>query len=508
MRSSYALLLFPLACSAFQLPFKVPFLSSTAVIGEPEAPSGTPRIAIIGAGAGGSSAAFWIAKAKERFGLNVEVDVYEKESHVGGRSTIVYPYNDTTLPAVELGGSIFVEANKNLWRASQEFNLTLRDFNDEGSTMGVWDGSSILFSAGDGWWDNAKLLWRFGTAPLRAKWITDDIVKKFLRLYAYDHPKWDDIRDLAAQLDVAQLVEDTGEDYYRGKGVSEKFVFEVMEAATRVNYGQNIDALHAFGAAVSIATNGATGIQGGNYQLFEQFLNRSGATTYLNTPVTSISDSESFWTVRTAGSAKAYKAVILAAPLQSSGVSINAPNVVEVPEVSYYHLHVTLLSTTSPRPNPEYFKAKTEDIPSTILTTYEGARRNETVPEFNSLSYHGAIRDGEWVVKIFSQHEISDEWLNEMFMGKVGWVHRKEWDAYPKLRPNSPMPPVKLDTNFYYVNAFEPFISTMETETVAARNVVDLLLNEAFGTSICGHRLPDPHTRRAQDSKYTYGWDC
>jgi len=45
----------------------------------------TPRVAIIGAGAGGSSAAFWISKAKERFGLDVAVDVYESSDYVGGR---------------------------------------------------------------------------------------------------------------------------------------------------------------------------------------------------------------------------------------------------------------------------------------------------------------------------------------------------------------------------------------------------------------------------------------
>ena len=49
---------------------------------EPEVPSN--RIAIIGAGAGGSSAAFWIGKAKERWGLDVEVDVFEASDYVGG----------------------------------------------------------------------------------------------------------------------------------------------------------------------------------------------------------------------------------------------------------------------------------------------------------------------------------------------------------------------------------------------------------------------------------------
>lgn len=48
-------------------------------------PPRSPRIAIIGAGAGGSSAAFWIAKAKERYGLDIAIDIYERNDYIGGR---------------------------------------------------------------------------------------------------------------------------------------------------------------------------------------------------------------------------------------------------------------------------------------------------------------------------------------------------------------------------------------------------------------------------------------
>lgn len=84
----YAFILLLPTSLAFQLPFKVPFFTSTQTLFEVQEPSvvETPRIAIIGAGAGGSSAAFWISKAKERFGVDVEVDVYEKEDYVGGRT--------------------------------------------------------------------------------------------------------------------------------------------------------------------------------------------------------------------------------------------------------------------------------------------------------------------------------------------------------------------------------------------------------------------------------------
>jgi prenylcysteine oxidase/farnesylcysteine lyase len=67
-----------------------------------------------------------------------------------------------------------------------------------------------------------------------------------------------------------------------------------------------------------------------------------------------------------------------------------------------------------------------------VLTTYEGVRKGGKEPEFNSLSYHGYATKGiggvpdQWSVKIFSKARISDDWLDKVFMGQVGWVHRKE----------------------------------------------------------------------------------
>jgi prenylcysteine oxidase/farnesylcysteine lyase len=66
----------------FQFPASIPFLQWNY----------TPshRIAIIGAGAGGSSAAFWISRAQNRtHGHNLFVDVFEKESYIGGRELLL-----------------------------------------------------------------------------------------------------------------------------------------------------------------------------------------------------------------------------------------------------------------------------------------------------------------------------------------------------------------------------------------------------------------------------------
>ncbi|KAF9479736.1 FAD/NAD(P)-binding domain-containing protein [Pholiota conissans] len=524
MRLHALLVLLPSALAfQIQFPFKVSELFSSKTLSthvEEADISTTHRVAIIGAGAGGSSAAFWISKAKERFGLDVEIDVYEQSDYIGGRSTIVYPYNDSSLPELELGASIFVEANKNLWRASDEFNLTRRNFREENYETGIWDGEELLFSFTGGWWDTAKLIWRYGIfSPKRVDAYVASMIKQILLLYSSASPKWDNITNLSTHLGWTENLNSTTAEYLAKQGVSEKYTNEVVEAATRVNYGQNVRSLHALEGAVSMAGTGANGIAGGNFQLFEQFLNRSGANVYLNTPVSSIAQKSStshLWSVKSARGTLNYKAVILAAPFHSAGIAVPESISEQVKPQPYIHLHVTLLATTAPTPNPEYFSLPpTSPAPRMVLTTTQGGKNT---PEFNSLSYHGLVREGEWAVKIFSAERISDEWLSNMFQGKVGWVLRKEWDAYTENPPTLEFPPVKLDTGFYYVNSFEPFISTMETETVSSRNIVELMLNDEFNSSICGRTISESNENVSDDSQqpttandspnFVFGWDC
>jgi prenylcysteine oxidase / farnesylcysteine lyase len=59
----------------------------------------------------------------------------------------VQPYDDPRLGPIELGASIFVEVNKNLWRASHEFGLNLTDSSEEGAdTLGIWDGKEFILT--------------------------------------------------------------------------------------------------------------------------------------------------------------------------------------------------------------------------------------------------------------------------------------------------------------------------------------------------------------------------
>lgn len=143
--------------------------------------------------------------------------------------------------------------------------------------------------------------------------------------------------------------------------------------------------------------------------------------------MTTATSSPNSWNVKSSRGTTNYKAVILAAPFHSTGINLPSSLAEQIPEQPYVHLHVTLLSTTSATPNPKYFGLPPSSaVPQVILTTNEGTRAGGVGPEFNSLSYHGLVREGEWAVKIFSDHALSDAWLNEMFQDKIGWIYRKE----------------------------------------------------------------------------------
>lgn len=271
----------------------------------------------------------------------------------------------------------------------------------------------------------------------------------FLSLYSPESPAWDNIESLMSALNWTEMVSQPSSDFFRSRGVSDKLIDEVIDAATRVNYGQNVDTIHALEGACSLAASGASSVEGGNWRIFDRFLTESGATVLLNSTVSlsdlqpklrmlnfdqvkSIkwNDNSDTWTVKGPTGPVEYKAVILAAPYHSTAISLPESLSSQIPEQPYVHLHVTLLTTTAVHPNPVYFGlGPTDIIAKTVLTTSLGARNGGKEPEFNSLTYHGTIEhDGqtEHVVKIFSNQTVSDEWLANMFSDKVGWVLRKE----------------------------------------------------------------------------------
>ncbi|KAG9083440.1 hypothetical protein FS749_006028 [Ceratobasidium sp. UAMH 11750] len=493
MRLALLIGLAPLASATFYRPFAPP----------------SPKVAIIGAGAGGSSAAYWISLAKRRIspGTQLDIDVYDKNNYIGGRSTVVNPYGNTTYTPIEQGAAIFTSHNKNMMRAVSEFGFETYELNGVTPGLGVWDGKQFLYrTTGNDSVDNAQMASRYGDGPMVSYGLSDDFLNKFDRSYNPNFPSFSTVGAYASALDYTSLETVTLQSYLDSKGVNQRFTREFQTGSTRFNYAQDASTIQAVAGMASVSADAAHAVKGGNYKIFQQFLSRSGATVKLGTTVTKITKMGSkYFVLASNGATTAYDAVILAAPAALSGIQfVGIAQQPASPQVNYVHLYSTIVSTTTPAILPAYFNTTSTPLPGTVITTAASGFQ----PEFFGLRSEATIqRNGktEYIFRVFSKAAISDATLNKWFgAGKVGWVNRKEWDAYPVYPPTNNFPPVKLDSMMYYVNSMEGLWSTMETEIISARNCVDLLAREVLGYGICGPAGPQgPKT-----DNYVLGWDC
>jgi len=122
-------------------------------------------------------------------------------------------------------------------------------------------------------------------------------------------------------------------------------------------------------------------------------------------------------------------------------------------------------------------------------------------------------------VKILSEEKLPEESLERLFGPEaVKWVYTHERKT-PVLTPTTTFPPIKLDKGFYYVNAFDSVISTIESSIVSGRNVADLLLREDFSSGVCVKPPTVPYAGQQEvfdippspqtpESEFVYGWDC
>ncbi|KAG9556026.1 putative prenylcysteine lyase, partial [Aureobasidium melanogenum] len=252
----------------------------------------TKNVAIIGAGSAGSSTAYFLRKYSQERGIPLNITVYERDGHIGGRSTTVGVYGDEQNP-VELGASIFVEVNHNLVDAAKEFNLStsgIRELSTEGPVLGIWNGRDFVYmqSSGGSWWDTAKLFWKYGLAPLKTVKLMKATVAKFLKMYEEPYFPWKSLSQVAYELGLTAATASTGEQFLDQNGIGKLFAQDIVQASTRVNYAQNLPLIHGLEAMVCMATDGAQAIEGGNWQIFSNMLAASHATVLLNHTVSKV----------------------------------------------------------------------------------------------------------------------------------------------------------------------------------------------------------------------------
>ncbi|KAH0439406.1 prenylcysteine oxidase [Colletotrichum camelliae] len=491
--------------------------------------SSVKQVAIIGAGAGGSAAAYYLQQYAEADGIEVNITVFEKTNHIGGRTLTVEAY-DNPLEQVELGASIFIEANQILYNASRRFGLPLKE-PESGSDgfLGIWDGEQFVYTQDDSswqWWNLAKLFWKYGLAPYKAQKLVQSTVDTFLQLYEAPHFPFRSLTQRAFELDLLKATSVTGKEFLANNDIGDLFSEHIIQAATRVNYASNLKYIHGLETMVSMAPEGAKQVIGGNWQIFDTMLQKTNATVNRNTSVTSVevktgpTSSKYFLSAKDshadAGAEAdqypvAFDNVVIATPWQYSDISV-AEDLFQhkIDEIPYVKLHVTLFASPF-RLSPEYFGMEPgSKAPDTVLTTLNPADEAKAGAEgagkagFYSISTlrtatnPETLKD-EFIYKIFSPKQVTAEFLSQLLGVKVpetivsqekteavdpiSWYHPHVFHSYPIEYPRVTFQDPILRDGLYYLSGMESFISCMETSALMGMNVAKLIAEDFAGSA-------------------------
>ncbi|XP_066933651.1 prenylcysteine oxidase 1-like isoform X2 [Clytia hemisphaerica] len=444
------------------------------------------RVAVIGSGIGGASATHFLRKS---LGETVQIDVFEKSDHIGGRLHIVTIDGQS----IESGGTIIHSSNKYTVDFVKDLGLgTNVAMSNE--RLGIYNGKEFVFvETSTSWWNGIKMIWRYGFFSLKnmsdalSKMLTD-----FVSVYQIqDEGKaFKTVPDLLKALGGDYFVEctdKTSRQIMKEKGVGDELINELLTAVSRNNYGQSTDEINGFTGYVSLA--GAQGgslwnVEGGNYHVPQRLLQKSKAEVHINTKITSIkkhideSSGKIAYYLEGAGNETPYDAVIVAAPLEIPSYFITCAECKDWPKQSDMGRYQQTIANFIHKPvDYKYFGYKSaEKLPDIIFTTEEESLN------FTTIEPHGNVNGDPIkppVYKVFSRKPMTSEMINQLFItgSQTPEYTSVNWLAYPHYSPPEKFLPFELDEGVFYVNAIERAASAMEMSAIGGRNAALLAVN-------------------------------
>ena len=456
-----------------------------------------PRIAILGAGMGGTGAAYFL---HERLAADIHV-FKQKDESVGGRAhTIRVGGRD-----YEAGGSVFHISNQYMMSLSDHFSLKTRFETD--AKLGIYDGSD--FSYIDTGWPLLKyfkLLYRYGMKSFFIQSYVTSMLDKFTSIYEYQAYGYtfETIPEFLTSLDpfFLNMTEMSAFMYLKNENFPSELTDELITGINRNTYGQDCS-LHGFVNMVSLCgsiSDSLKSIQGGNKVLAEKMLQESQATLH-NTPVTRVKevkeDANIFYVIDTQDSDPSltqdnkFDFVIIAHPLELSGVQFELLRQ-KVIKSEDREFQITVGTFVQGRINPTFFGLEDlTQVPDLILTTemvnpkVDFSTLQKVVPvdvvrPDEMLKY--LVHDDNTMWRLWSRKPMLESDLDLMFLSRRTTVS-KSWHAYPKYKPGQSFPPVILEDKLIYINAIEWAASAMEMSLISAKNAALLIEENIRGRS-------------------------
>ncbi|MDR1852588.1 MAG: FAD-dependent oxidoreductase [Propionibacteriaceae bacterium] len=432
------------------------------------------KLAIVGAGAAGTIAAYRLRQALP----DATITVFERAAVPGGRAHQV----EFAGTQVEVGATVMHSSGQWLSELADYAGIAKGtggvqlDGKDE--VFGFWDGRSFSLTTKSSMFSLAwGIVRKYGLmAALRTTRSTRELAAKWSKIYELQRAGqlFDTTDELLKALDIKQAQATSLRDVFSSAGVDAGFIQTVIEGITRNMYTQD-GRMNSFAGRVGLAGAGLAGgslyaIPEGNQTLFAKALVKLGVELRLNTEVNRISALGSSVVAETDGAEESFDAAIIAAPLELADLKVFfSQQRYNAPMRPYQEVWVTLVAGEL---SEKYFR--TRKLPSMVFCA------NTPQAQFASLGVCGfSPQHKQRIYKFFTVGKpLPAEEVVSVF-SKVYEVGRWHWPgAYPVLSPGLHSDPFKLWDRLYYVNGFESAASTLELDAVAAYNTAGLLLRD------------------------------
>ena len=411
------------------------------------------NLAIIGAGIGGCSAAYFAHK----YLPDSKVTVYEMEERIGGR---VFTFNMEKMKS-EIGASFFNPINKTVCNIVKEMDFNIEKLEDP-MEIAVFNGTEIVFrSSQSNLYTMLKLFTKYKLSVLRLllslreangkirKWYEEERSVEFWELFErVDLDKW-------YKMPLDQILVEMG--------VDKDFIDEIITPITRIIYSQNAELGGFAGISSLLGVYGESmySLEDGNDVLPRKLLEASASKVKLGCKVKSIEKmSNGFFRLLSEDNISVFDGVIIAAPLEVADIAVDNVAVQKSQACEYQKIYIRVMNGTV---DSRYFNldASTK-LPSTILTSKEA----DPITRF---SVRESTRDESWVT-VTSTEPIGNDLLDDLFKNGRTILDHTWKAAYPVFKPTQKIPSTFLDKGLIYLNAIESAASSLESSAFAALN--------------------------------------
>ena len=325
-------------------------------------------------------------------------------------------------------------------------------------------------------YDNARLAWKYGPFQLlKLERFYNDVLDDFVKIYQNlgDRNSYRNMTSLLESMNprfIEMTLTSLSEYLTRVIGIDNKLVTELVGAATKFNYGQFPDTMHAFVGAVALIgfDKRLWAVEGGNFRVSECLLNKSGAKL-ARSEVREIVKSGDRWKIEP--NEETFDVVIIAAPLTEDKSNLKILNNTSSTPGSY---HRTVSTVVRGDLNTSALGLAKFDLLTSHYFYPASSFPVWSVETMTPVDYSEADSSLPPVYRLFSHHPLSQEILDTLFT-RIEEVSDTDWLAYPVYYPGADLGHFALSSGLYYINSVETAASAMEMSVLGARNVVNLI---------------------------------